>query len=305
MAKTKNSITYSLSLIVYLWGNLANASSQCDSVFTAPIANLQTQVSESSLSRYVNNQLCSETYDSASIESKAQMDLAYKVFSVGGRTGAKSVKEYQEKYCQQNTDDRSESNFDYLQIQRISDSALSAWARCVELTNRGWDFQFESPSPMTLNFRVSRTQAGSVMLTGVDVHIEDENLIDCKADKLGEISDKSIKDIEIDQNGWSMSCHRKSKDINMDGQSFKFYPETNITVRAEGSVFSYNLPELFKPFAPEEEARKLLRQVESVEENIAAVYKTLEIVNGIISQMEDRLNSNEKNIQHLTKKINE
>jgi len=283
----------------------ANASSQCDTVFTAPIANLKTEISESSLDNYVNNQLCSEKYDSSSKESKAKMDLAYKVFSVGGRTGSRSVKEYQEKYCHQNTESHSESNFDYLRIQRVSDSALNAWTRCIDLTNRGWDFQFESPSPMTLNFRVSRTQAGTVMLTGVDIHIEDDSLIKCKADVLGVIGDKGIKNIEINQNGWSMSCQRKPSSIKVDGQKYKFYPETNLTVRAEGSVFSYSLPELYKPFAPEKEVKRLLRKTENAEENIEAIYKTIEVLNGSLGQVEERLNESENNIQFITKKINE
>jgi hypothetical protein len=273
---------------------------QCNAVFSAPITNLRTQVSESSMQRFINSQLCSEKYNSASSESKAKLDVAYKVFSLGAQTGAQSVSEYQEKFCSSNTDNSAQAAFDYLQIQTVSDSALAAWSRCVELTNRGWDFEFQTPSPMTLNFRVSRTQQGSVSLTGIDIHTESPQQVACKADKVGAIGQAGITNIQIDQNGWSMSCQRTSVSKTLNGQTYSYYPETTVTVRAEGSIFAYNQPAVFVPLAPDDEVRQLRAALKKATDDSNSLRTVADSVVKRLGDFEKRATALEKNVSHLT-----
>jgi hypothetical protein len=290
--------------ILFLVAVAANAqptrSNQCNAVFSAPITNLRTQVSETSMQRFINSQLCSEKYNSASSENKAKLDVAYKVFSLGAQTGAQSVSEYQERFCSSKTDDSTKAAFDYLQIQTVSDSALSAWSRCVELTNRGWDFEFQTPSPMTLNFRVSRTQQGLVSLTGIDIHTESPNQVTCTADKLGVISKKGVSDVQIDQNGWSMSCQRTSSSKVLNGQTYSYYPETTVTIRAEGSFFTYNQPSVFIPLAPDDEVRQLRAALKKLTDDTKSLLTVADSLVKRQGEFEKRTTTVEKNVSHLT-----
>jgi len=252
------------------------------------------------MQRFINSQLCSEKYTSASSENKAKLDVAYKVFSLGAQTGAQSVSEYQEKFCSSSTDNSAQAAFDYLQIQTVSDSALSAWSRCVELTNRGWDFEFQTPSPMTLNFRVSRTQQGIVSLTGIDIHTESPQQVTCKADKLGVIGQAGVSNVQIDQNGWSMSCQRTSSSKTLNGQTFSYYPETTVTVRAEGSIFTYNQPAVFLPLAPDDEVKQLRAALKKLTDDNGALRTVADSMGKRLGEFEKRTATVEKNVSHLT-----
>lgn len=286
-------------------GSVAQAgkTNQCNAIFAAPISNLRTQVAESSMDKYIHSQMCSQKYSSASSERRAEMDVAYKVFSLGAKTGAASAQEYQDKFCSANTESSSQATFDYLQIQTVSEGAISAWTRCVELTDRGWDFEFQTPSAMTLNFRVSRTREGIVNLTGIEIHSEADTQVSCKGDKVGQIRSGSAANLAIDQNGWSMSCNRKAVNKIVNGQTYQFYPETTITVRAEGSVFAYNQPAVYKPAAPDAEVKQLRAAMDKLTSENGSLRQTVEALGKRTSSMDGRLTNAEKNIETLTRAI--